>query len=202
MFRKISMLVVCSLVALSMAAAQEYRSDAAVSFTGVFNKGSAGNGLSQDPTNSGGFLASYRLAFGNHSGVELNYGYSRSSQNYTDAFLGPLAGQQANVHEATAAYVFSLNRSGRLDPFVLGGGGALIFSPVGNFFSSITEADTQAKGTFLYGAGVDYRLMRGLGLRLQYRGLVYEAPDFGLSALSTGSWTHTAEPSVGLVFRF
>jgi hypothetical protein len=49
---------------------------------------------------------------------------------------------------------------------------------------------------------VDYRLVRALGLRLQYRGLVYKAPDFGLAALSTDSWTHTAEPSVGLVFRF
>lgn len=201
MFRKISMLVVCSLVLFSVAAAQEYRSDAAVSFTGIFNKGSMGSGLSQDPTNSGGFLASYRLAFGSHSGAELNYGYSRSSQNYSVTSLGLVAGQQANVHEATAAYVFSLSRSGRLDPFILGGGGALIFSPVGNLFS-IPGTDTQAKGTFLYGAGVDYHLMRGLGLRLQYRGLVYKAPDFGLSALSTDSWTHTAEPSAGLVFRF
>jgi hypothetical protein len=49
---------------------------------------------------------------------------------------------------------------------------------------------------------VDYRLLGGLGLRLQYRGLVYKAPDFGISALSTDSWTHTAEPSVGLVLRF
>ncbi|MBZ5597606.1 MAG: porin family protein [Acidobacteriia bacterium] len=202
MFRKISMLVVSSLVFLSMAAAQEYHSDAAVSFTGVLNKDSSGNGLLQNPTHSGGLLASYRLALGNHSAVELNYGYSRNTQNFTGAFPGTFAAQQANVHEATAAYVLSMNRAGRLDPFVLGGGGALIFSPTGSSFNPILGGDTQAKGTFLYGAGVDYRLVRGLGLRLQYRGLVYKAPDFGLSAISTDSWTHTAEPSVGLTFRF
>jgi opacity protein-like surface antigen len=201
MLRKVCLLFVPALILSTLAVAQEYHSDAAVSFTGVLNKNSDGNAVLQDPTNSGGFLASYRFGFTNHSAVELNYGFSRSSQNFTGGFPGGFAAQPANVHEATAAYVFSLNRVGRFNPFVLGGGGALIFSPTGSSFNFL-GGDTQAKGTFLYGAGVDYRLVRALGLRLQYRGLVYKAPDFGLAALSTDSWTHTAEPSVGLVFRF
>ena len=202
MLRKVCLLSVLALTFSLMAVAQEYHSDAAVSFTGVLNKDSSGNGVAQNPTDSGRFLASYRLGFGNHSAVELNYGFSRSSQNFTGPFPGIFSSQQANMHEATAAYVFSLNRGGRLDPFVLGGGGALIFSPTDSAFNPLLGGDTQARGTFLYGAGLDYRLVHGLGLRLQYRGLVYKAPDFGLAALSTGSWTHTAEPSVGLVFRF
>jgi opacity protein-like surface antigen len=202
MFRKLILFALSSLLLPSLAAAQENRSDVAVSFTGVFNRDSTGNGLTQIPTNSGGFLASYRLGFGSHSAVELNYGYSRNSQYYNDTLFGPVAGQQANVHEATAAYVLSLGHAPRLNPFVLAGGGALVFSPSNNAFNSIFAASTQAKPTFLYGGGVDYRLVRGLDLRLQYRGLAYKAPDFGFSGLSTDSWTHTAEPSVGMVFRF
>jgi outer membrane immunogenic protein len=202
MFKRLILFALSSLLLPSLSAAQENRSDVAVSFTGGFNRDSSGSGLLQTPTNSGGFLASYRLGFASHSAVELNYGYSRNSQYYTDSLLGPLAGQQAAVHEATAAYVFSLGHSTRLDPFVLGGSGALVFSPNSNSFNSIVGAGTQPKPAFLYGGGLDYRLRGGLGLRVQYRGLVYKAPDFGLSELSTGSWTHTAEPSAGLVFRF
>ena len=54
----------------------------------------------------------------------------------------------------------------------------------------------------VYGAGVNYSLRRGIALRAEYRGLVYGAPDFGFGLLSTGSVTHTAVPSVGLMFRF
>jgi hypothetical protein len=39
-------------------------------------------------------------------------------------------------------------------------------------------------------------------LRAEYRGFVYKNPDFGLASLKTDSWTHTAQPSAGIVFRF
>jgi len=200
MFRKLLMFVLSSLMIPSIVAAQT-RSDVAISGLGVYNRDSTGNGVTQIPTNSGGFLASYRLGFGAHSDLELNYGFSRNSQYYNDLF-GTFAAQQANIHEGTAAYVFHLDRGRRFDPFVLAGGGALVFSPVSNSANAFLGSDTQAKGAFLYGGGVDYDLMRNFALRLQYRGLVYKAPDFRLSSISTGSWTHTAEPSVGLVFRF
>ena len=143
MFRKLVMFVLSSALLPSIAAAQ-VRSDYAVSGLGVFNRDSTGNGVTQIPTNSGGFLASYRFGFGSHSDVELNYGFSRNSQYYND-FFGTFAGQQANVHEGTAAYVFHLDRSRRLDPFVLAGGGALVFSPVSSSTNSFLGAETQAK---------------------------------------------------------
>jgi hypothetical protein len=31
---------------------------------------------------------------------------------------------------------------------------------------------------------------------------VYKAPDFNLTGLNTDSWTHIAQPSAGIVFRF
>jgi hypothetical protein len=39
-------------------------------------------------------------------------------------------------------------------------------------------------------------------LRAEYRGFVFKDPDFGVRSLDTDSWTHTAQPSAGLVYRF
>jgi hypothetical protein len=44
--------------------------------------------------------------------------------------------------------------------------------------------------------------VKHVALRAEYRGLVYSAPDFGLTALNTNTVTHTAQPSAGIVFRF
>lgn len=90
----------------------------------------------------------------------------------------------------------------RLNPYVLVGGGALRFSPTDNQFNNLSNAQSQTRGAFVYGAGVNYGIYKGLSLRAEYRGLVYHTPDFGFGALATNSVTHTAVPSVGLSFRF
>ena len=41
-----------------------------------------------------------------------------------------------------------------------------------------------------------------LALRLQYRGLLYKAPDFKVQNLFTGDQGHLAEPSAGIVIKF
>jgi len=202
MFRGISVLAVCLLAAVSIAAGQEGRADVALSGTAVFSRDTSGDGIDQAVTNSGGFLASFRYGTRGHSGVELNYGYTRNSQLYTNSTSFNFQEQQANVHELTAAYVYNFARRGKLQPFVLGGGGLLLFSPISTSTQSVPGADTDTKGTFLYGLGANYRLTGALGLRVQFRGLFYKAPDFGVSTSSTGAWTHTAEPSVGIMLRF
>ena len=90
----------------------------------------------------------------------------------------------------------------RIGTYALAGGGALIFDPTGNPGGSVASAGNQAKAAFLYGAGADYALTRHFSWRAEYRGFVYKDPDFGLRALNTDSWTHTAQPSAGIVFRF
>jgi len=55
---------------------------------------------------------------------------------------------------------------------------------------------------FLYGGGADYRLRKAFALRVQYRGLIYKAPDFDVPSLYTGVNGHMAEPSAGIVFKF
>jgi opacity protein-like surface antigen len=71
------------------------------------------------------------------------------------------------------------------------------------------NAAKQTNLAYLYGAGMDYRLPWRFALRLQYRGLIYNAPDFKVNpnsgsavTFATGRKGHMAEPSIGLVFRF
>ena len=77
-----------------------------------------------------------------------------------------------------------------------------MFDPTGNNFGSVVGAERQATGVFVYGGGADFPIIRHVSLRAEYRGLVYNAPDFGLANLNTKTTTHTAEPSAGIVFRF
>jgi len=43
---------------------------------------------------------------------------------------------------------------------------------------------------------------RHIALRAQYRGFVYKIPDFEMASLKVDKYTHSAVPSVGLVFAF
>ena len=77
-----------------------------------------------------------------------------------------------------------------------------MFGPTGNAGGSFGGATWRAKGEFVYGVGGDYALTRRISLRAEYRGYVYKAPDFNLASLKTDTWTHTAQPSAGIVFHF
>lgn len=54
----------------------------------------------------------------------------------------------------------------------------------------------------ILGAGVDFDLCRHFALRAEYRGYVYQAPNFDVSNLKSDANTHLAQPSAGTVFRF
>jgi len=204
MLRGFATVVAVVLFFASVVLAQS-RSDVSINAFGSFVTQSSGQQVTLAPTTSAGFLATYRHALKQRHAVELNYAFSRNSQNYT---VTDLSGNQSSnsirssVHEASADYVFTPRKSARLCPFLLAGGGALIFSPVSNSINTASGAATEAKGVFVYGGGADYRLLRNVALRLQYRGLLYRAPDFNIFGYSTGSWQHTAEPSAGVVYRF
>jgi opacity protein-like surface antigen len=188
------------LIALG-ATAQESRSEISVQGTGFFTQDTNGQGVSRTSTNTGGFLVGYRYHFNSWLSGEADYGYDRDTQSYFST--GPVSRVQSDVHTATAAGVVNLPfRIARLSPYVLGGGGSLVFHPTGNAGGFVSGADTQAKGAFLYGGGVNYTLTRHWSVRAEYRGYVYKDADFGIRSLNTDSWTHTAQPSAGIVFRF
>jgi outer membrane immunogenic protein len=195
-------LIVASVLLLTIGAwAQEMRNEVSVQGTGFFTKDSSGNGISRTTTDTGGFQVGYRYRINRWLSAEGDYGFDRNTQRYISVTEESRA--QADVHAVTADAVVNLPlKVSKFSPYVLAGGGGLIFHPTGNGGGSIAGADTQGKGAFLYGGGADYFVTRHVSLRAEYRGFVYKDPDFGVRNLKTDRWTHIAQPSAGIVYRF
>ena len=192
--------IVGFVLGLTMSAvAQEIRSEISIEGTGFFTKDSTGNGILDRATNTGGFLVGYRYNINRWLAAEANYGYDRNTQMY---FGSTPARIETDVHQFTGSAVVKVPGFGRIQPFVLAGGGALVFDPTGNSGGTFAGSTSEARGAFLYGAGADYVLTPHLSFRAEYRGLVYKAPSFNLAGLNTDTWTNVAQPSAGIVFRF
>jgi opacity protein-like surface antigen len=190
-------------LSLSVAAsAQENRSEISLQGGGLFTRGTTGNGTSYNTTESGGILGTYRYHLNRWISVEGAYGYSVNTQKYS---LSSGAFRiQSGIHDFTGSLVLNLpsHQHSRLNPYLLAGGGALRFAPANNQVNTLSGAQGQTRAAFVYGAGINYGIYKGLSLRAEYRGLVYSTPDFGFGALATAAVTHTAVPTVGLSFRF
>lgn len=201
--RKLAMMIASAALLVGISAsAQESRSDVALQGTGFFTKDATGQSTTQRSTNTGGFLVSYRYHINRWLAAEAAYGYDRNTQEFfAPSGFGRI---QSNVHQATGGFVFNLPMPARyrISPYLLAEGGALVFDPTGNAFGSVPGAERQAAGVFVYGGGADFPIVKYISLRAEYRGLVYNTPDFGLRALNTNTVTHTAQPSAGIVFRF
>src|SRR5246127_193070 len=180
------------------ASAQENRSGISLQGTGLFTSSTTGNGTDYSATNSGGFLGTYRYHLNHWISLEGAYGYSVNTQKYS---LSSSAFRiQSGVHDFTGSLVLNLpsHRHSRINPYLLAGGGALRFAPTNDQFNTLSGAQGQTRGAFVYGAGMNYAIYKGLSLRAEYRGLVYSTPDFGFGALATNAVTHSAVPTVGL----
>ena len=159
-------------------------------------KSTTSYGVEQSTSVNGGVLAGYRYYFGTHSGVEVSYGYSRSTQTY-GLGSGP-SGLDSNSDEVFAAYVFRFPHK-RWSPFLLGGAGALVFDPT----ATTGGANTQVRAGFLYGGGADFNIHRRVFVRAEYRGIFYNSPTFNLNALNgLDRFTHRAEPAIGFGYKF
>jgi opacity protein-like surface antigen len=191
--------VIIAAAATSALAQVEQPSQISIQGTALVTKSSTDQIPSHDATRSGGFLVGYSYQFSRWFGAEGNYGYTRNTQNFLT--IGAPASVQANFHEVTGALVAHIPANVRsVRPYVLGGGGALVFDPTDKF--AVTGADRQTRGTFLYGGGANFDVTRAFGVRAEYRGLLYKVPDFGVNNLNLDKFTHLAQPSVGFYFRF
>jgi len=196
---------VAFLLLVVAATAQEGKGEVSVQLTGLYTKNSSGNGTTQNATDSAGLLVTYRKRLLRWISAEGAYGYSRNSQTYAQPLFQSFgtASIQSNIHEATGGFVVELPFLASLRPYALVEGGALVFTPTNNRFATTAGATRDTDGVFVYGGGVEHPLLTShLLARLEYRGLVYHAPDFGLSGLNTSAVTHTAQPSVGIAFHF
>lgn len=192
-------------LSVTFAAAQEYPFDVAIGVGPALSRSTSGNQTTQTVTESGVGLATIRINFSRRSSAEFNYGRIRNTQEY---FSSPYQYRiQDKITEYSGDYVFRPVKWNKFRPYALAGGGVLRFYPdyKGTTINQILTplgAMNQTRPSFLFGAGLDYRVTKRWGVRLQYRGFLYEVPDFKVNNLFTGAVGTLSEPTLGVVFRF
>lgn len=179
-----------------------------------FSNGLYTTQASQSASPSAGVLGTFHQQFTRWMGYNVNVGYTRFTENYSDgtAFI-PSATSIAptstftrgsigtNVVETTIAMVAQGPRSHRFSTFVQFGGGGLFFVP----FTHVDAYNKQVRPTMVFGVGMNYRLTEHLSLRAEYRGLFYKSPDFAATvnyAPVTRMFTVTNQPAVSLTYTF
>jgi hypothetical protein len=199
--RTVSWLAAVSLAAFllcSAAHAQQSLKNDEISIDGVFEFSStvSGNGITDKTSKSGGGEANFRHSYHWWLGYEGGYTYTRQ----TDFYTGQLFGRQYNLHDFSGDYYVHGARAFGIQPFAVGGVDALIFSPSLNGGQNVSW---HAQPGLNFGAGIDVPLLTGhFGLRAEYRGVYYKAPDFGQAILATNAWRITSEPMAGVYVRF
>jgi outer membrane immunogenic protein len=191
---------------ISAGFAQDFKSEFSVQGTANLPKNSTNIDIPHDATKSGGFLVGYRYHLNPWFALQGDYGYTRDTQKYFDPFFGE-TDIQANIHQLTGEAVISAPSSSRVRPYGLAGIGGLFFRPtnsLNNNFIGVGQGsgNNQTKPAFVYGGGVDFDITRYMAFRAEYRGLLFKIPDFQLPGLASDNFTHIAQPSVGLVWRF
>ena len=127
------------------------------------------------------------------AGVEFNYSYTDTTEYFNAA--RSYTAVKTQFQEATAAYVFHPHFR-KLQPFVNIGGGAIDFLPA-------IQGPNQWRSVGLVEVGFDIPTSNPhFGFRAQGRALIYRAPNFFSSQISSKSWVSTNEPSFGAYIRF
>lgn len=189
--------VIAALVALAIAAALTARgqtlgnTDANLSFYGAFTGTSEGNGTIQSPSNQAGGMIGVRHISSPLIGYQINYSFNRADQSYNLSLV------KADAHQLDADWVISIPVLS-LRAFALAGIGALYFRPD----NGQPGTASQVKPVYVYGGGLDWTVVPHIGLRGQFRGDLYHAPDLLDAASSTRAFANTSEPMIGAYFRF
>jgi opacity protein-like surface antigen len=181
------------------------KTDIGGSIYGAFSGTTSANGAQQSPSNSAGGIIEVRHLANPLVGFEGTYSFNHADQTYSELACpvtgmtpgcNPVQTVKANAHELTADYVPSV-KIANLRPFGVLGLGLLLNEPG----SGQANSTSSFKIVYVYGAGLDWGLAPHFGLRFQYRGNLYKAPDLSTLYGSTGAFTHTAEPMIGLYLR-
>ncbi len=165
----------------------------------------------QNPASQAGFMIELRHISNPLVGYDVSYTFHRANQVYQYTGPTPLCplpacvppppeSVSANAHSLTLNWVVSLPIA-NFRVFALAGGGFQRFSPKGSEPAGIgTQSDT--KGLFDYGVGLDWTLLPHLGLRFQYRDNMYKAPDLDSGFGNTDKFLQDSQPMIGAFFRF
>jgi outer membrane immunogenic protein len=197
--RKAALLFVLLPVLAVAGFAQESRQDASLGVTGVFPPYVYGNTVHQYGRDGMGGLASYRYLLTPRSAVEGNYQYSQNAYSYLTSFNNVRV--HTRMQEVSAAYVFNFTFK-KFNPFLEGGVGGYIFSPILTGTTTL-DAKRQTEIGGLYGGGIAYEISPSFDVRAEFRGIVVKAPNFDLSLYKTNRWLATiANPVVGVAYHF
>lgn len=198
--KKFALLALLLTVGTVAGRAQESRQDFSISGSGILEpyvnsstdvKVSSKRGL--------GALFSYRFMLTPRGAVEANYAYSQNALHY----VAPSYNYQVNARtqEITAAYVFNFNFR-KWNPFVEGGGGALLWGNIRNLATTTLDVKSQTTIVGLYGGGIAYEISPSFDIRAEYRGIVSKVPNFGYSPLSTNRYYNINNPVIGVAYHF
>jgi hypothetical protein len=190
-------LLVASLFA-QPARAQSYlkNSEIGLSAFGQFTSSSNGNGIAVKPLDSLGGQGTFRHIYHPWLGYEAGYGYTR----FTDRYSSYPFSIQHNVHEFEGSYLASAPGFLGVKPFGLAGVSALLYAPTLN---GGQNASSQARAALTFGIGADFPLLTShFGMRVQYRGLYHQTPDYGQAIYDTGTWRLSSEPAIGAYLHF
>ena len=164
--------------------------------------------FTQSTSTAAGVLATIRAEKSPYKGLELNYGYARTTESYTCCNTNPTTGasngpfqSQATASEYTLGYLVRPPHTiFGLQPYVSAGAGTLEFKPTKNGGQGL---QTQARAAYYYSVGGEDMIYGDLlGIRAGIRQLIYLAPDFGQNYLTIKKYTFTTEPQVGIYLHF
>lgn len=171
----------------------------------AFTSASTGNGVQQTPSNAIGGLFELRHIQRPLVGYELSFGYNGANAKFNPT-PAPSCGYACNAPPqdlASQGYLVGLDwifskKYGRLRPFGVAGIGFFIDEPN----NSVYPINDVVRITWTYGGGVDWALTDRFGLRAQYRGNIYSAPNLAVTFPATGKLTSMNQPMGGVFYTF
>ncbi|HZD48951.1 MAG TPA: outer membrane beta-barrel protein [Silvibacterium sp.] len=179
--------------------AQESRMDVSGSLSAVIPPFASGNAVQLHATVGLGGLVSYRYLLTPHIGLELNYQYAQQVQHYINPTNNLLIHNRFQEISGAVVYNFVFKN---FNPFVEGGPGGYIFTPIRDQTTQTLNAGQTTNIGILYGAGIAYELSPSFDIRAEYRGIVVKTPSFGQSNLSTGRYYNISDPVIGVAYHF
>jgi outer membrane immunogenic protein len=195
------MLVGALLLGSTVGYAQESRQEVSMSAFETLAPEVHGNGVNPMTTTlTTGVLASYRYMVTPRSALELNYSFAQNSLKYLTSSI-----RNGEVHarqqELSGAYVYTRNY-GRYNPFLEAGVGGFVFTPILDNGTHQLDAKQNTNVGALFGGGVAYEVSPSFDIRIQYRGFLMKAPDFGKPEFKSNRYYVMSMPAIGFAYHF
>ena len=178
-----------------------YTRDVAIAGFAQDTNRTIGNNIRNGTTTSGGGMVSFRQSPRWWAGYEVNYGYTK----FTDAYYNNIYRVKHNTNELTVAYLLKSPAYRGYRIFGSLGTGIMSLSPTqygGAVELLVGKPATQTVPVFVDSIGVEKNVTEHFGLRVQYRSVEYKDPDFKQVILNTHKLRTSAEPALGIYYRF